>query len=922
MSKSTHKEAPLGVAGSRSASHILDQKDQKNEAGTSTSSGKTELTRTAELILRVYELFGFKSEQFKIDNTVQTWYETCQEYKVSWLKLIKYKLAAFFSYWINEGHARWRDSKFFDQKTGYHSFTKLDLPPCPVKDNNYRPRPDILLGGDAHHWLTSKHSPRGTKFLEFLVTILTGVKKGAPRGSEEDAYKAELETIEKLCNQVINERSLTERWKALLPEVKREPTFEDFKLVINTMTRKSLETTEEDPKRVRFLIALYKVIESTFKTPYSDEDRFTPVLPSTNSTYKTTRKDGGAYGEFKADFGTYDTKELIDVSEVAEEKEFYEMRAIGEEKEKRKKMIDVSLKVDATALHQRWIISVYPKLLKMAIQEENLCTTVVLREALKYRVITRGQMARTMILKRLQKKMHSTMRHTPLFRYIGEWVDETKLDSDFVSVPGWANTMVSGDWSDATNELASFASLWCAELLSARLELTAEEKQLFIDSLINFRIQWGQHVFIQRNGQLMGSVTSFPVLCLINAAVCTNAYLNGIPPEIHQKEWLHERKRNVGKEQKETPSGKVEDAGWNKVVLGVIENQWKMPNPQQLPIRINGDDLLFPGTKESLKYLEKEGGVVNLKVSVGKAYNNENYANINSTSFICKRVNRGMRASWKFVHIPFVNFGLLLGMQRSGETDELATDYGSRARELVRMAPRRLRYELLIDFIDRNIKTQKDIKVPYHLPESVGGLGLPVLARNGETLEEFSARMIPIIKKKMELKDSEEDKKQLTKALEQNVDRWWGKEATNRTLPSLLDLRLAKAVLIHKKKVAPPSAASNWKVWNKLIEKYRMERLDVDDPRVERANSAVNCLVLAEALSKDPLSEVFMKNSQKAYYSFNSKLYNPRRQTPMGGVVKLTHVYGLGRYQTTMTLALAEGINLDIEDFFVESQDQ
>jgi len=161
------------------------------------------------------------------------------------------------------------------------------------------------------------------------VTILTGVKKGAPRGSEEDAYKAELETIEKLCNQVINERSLTERWKALLPEVKREPTFEDFKLVINTMTRKSLETTEEDPKRVRFLIALYKVIESTFKTPYSDEDRFTPVLPSTNSTYKTTRKDGGAYGEFKADFGTYDTKELIDVSEVAEEKEFFIRKGMG-----------------------------------------------------------------------------------------------------------------------------------------------------------------------------------------------------------------------------------------------------------------------------------------------------------------------------------------------------------------------------------------------------------------------------------------------------------------------------------------------------------------------------------------------------------------------------------------------------------------
>jgi len=88
---------------------------------------------------------------------------------------------------------------------------------------------------------------------------------------------------------------------------------------------------------------------------------------------------------------------------------------------------------------------------------------------------------------------------------------------------------------------------------------------------------WGD----QRNGQLMGSILSFPILCLANLGLCL------------------------------------------RVKEGSTPNAFL----------INGDDALYLGTSKEWEDHVRLGKEVGLEMSVGKAYRHREYANLNSTCF-------------------------------------------------------------------------------------------------------------------------------------------------------------------------------------------------------------------------------------------------------------------------------------------------
>lgn len=115
---------------------------------------------------------------------------------------------------------------------------------------------------------------------------------------------------------------------------------------------------------------------------------------------------------------------------------------------------------------------------------------------------------------------------------------------------------------------------------------------------------------LQRDGQLMGSVVSFLVLCLANYGV-----------------YLH-------------------TTAYERAV-GLMRDD---------AVLVNGDDILFRAPSHLWHRYERTSAAVGLKLSPGKAYLHPSYANVNSTSFHFSPRERAA-TPWQ---IDYLNAGLLL----------------------------------------------------------------------------------------------------------------------------------------------------------------------------------------------------------------------------------------------------------------------
>jgi hypothetical protein len=204
----------------------------------------------------------------------------------------------------------------------------------------------------------------------------------------------------------------------------------------------------------------------------------------------------------------------------------------------------------------------------------------------------------------------------------------------------------------------------------------------------------------------MGSVISFPILCIANAAICRYA---------------------------------IEQDRGRKLLL------------RDCPLGINGDDAVFRATEQGKRLWETIGTFCGLKPSVGKVYYSDEFLNLNSTTYTYhlggvegSEYTVERKDEWgntvyatrvlHFEQVDYVNLGLLMGMKRSGGGFDLAdtTSYssiGSRARKVVSSAPEFLREKLLTKFIAKNKKALTSFNIPWFIPEHLGGLGLPCVGK-------------------------------------------------------------------------------------------------------------------------------------------------------------------------------------------------
>jgi hypothetical protein len=175
-------------------------------------------------------------------------------------------------------------------------------------------------------------------------------------------------------------------------------------------------------------------------------------------------------------------------------------------------------------------------------------------------------------------------------------------------------------------------------------------------------------------------------------------------------------------------------------------------------LAINGDDAVFPVNDEGRKIWERIGSFCGLFPSVGKVYFSNTYLNINSTSYAfhaggyeSQRFHTNNGDKWRLCHYElerYVNLGLLYGLKRSGGVASVTGSEGEwsfsqRVTTLIKDCPDELRERVLGQFLHLNKTQLTRVNLPWFIPESLGGLGLPECGKYKASVKDrILARMI------------------------------------------------------------------------------------------------------------------------------------------------------------------------------------
>lgn len=252
-------------------------------------------------------------------------------------------------------------------------------------------------------------------------------------------------------------------------------------------------------------------------------------------------------------------------------------------------------------------------------------------EPLKIRMISASDLASNGVYSKLQQALWKGLQRFPQFSLTGRPVGVEDLKEILRMTQELAGSAfsrwVSGDYSAATDSMHNDATLAAISALSGDPITLKVLKQGLMDNIIDFGenalLDEALGPFKMTNGQLMGCVFSFPILCIVNIAVYRAAL------EIR-----------LGREMKIS----------------------------ELPVRVNGDDILFRTDNELLRLWESGIPEVGFEKSVGKNYVSTTTAVINSQYF---RAVRGQDGKFEISAIPYLNCGWIAGQCKTGASDAM-----------------------------------------------------------------------------------------------------------------------------------------------------------------------------------------------------------------------------------------------------------
>jgi len=554
-------------------------------------------------------------------------------------------------------------------------------------------KPNCIFGRFIFKWQYLLKTREPKKFSSFILTI-NQAKKGLPRPTEAMVHEKEYETAKFLTSEP-------------------RPNEPDTVLVG--------PKGEVELSKKTMCVQLRRMVRDIFRrSVYTNKKHYKPSLPSISANYNRTRSKGGAVGDIKTDIIP-----LLEDSNVANVSFDPQLRIekvlipgsyvieCADQHESFKSILEDCLPVlpditsiiyDDSGLCAAWKETMDQ--IELSLQsEEPLVEPVGLSEALKVRVISKGPPKLYTYFSPLQKFMHSTLRKIPAFGLIGTPVTEEIINKTFKRMILDEDIIINGDYQASTDNLRGWVTETIAHELCEVLNenVTVENDGRLIDYELLKRSLTG-HKFVmedgsilpQTDGQLMGSVTSFPILCIANAAMCR---------------WALE----------------VSD--------GIQYSVNRESKDRRVPLLVNGDDMTMHGRRKYLrKNWEAATSFGGLSTSPGKtlfSLPDRPIVVINSATY--DYVEK------EFHERKYVNLGIVKGFTRSTSNVETSVqgnnlksvgkhkyeELGTLHRELKRSCPEEVWEEVSQMFIDNNrdILEQRP-NIPWITPEYLGGPGL------------------------------------------------------------------------------------------------------------------------------------------------------------------------------------------------------
>jgi hypothetical protein len=365
-----------------------------------------------------------------------------------------------------------------------------------------------------------------------------------------------------------------------------------------------------------------------------------------------------------------------------------------------------------------------------ALTEDRRAIPVALPEAMKIRVITKGPAATTFVLKRVQKWAWSHLKGQPMFRLIGQPVSEEIINQAIGDLE--PNEFVnSGDYKAATDNMRSECSEWAMRALAKKGLFDKDTTELCVRALIGHLLPNPENMFIaetkdekgtisekimilfrkdleglpewehmapdleQQNGQLMGSIISFVILCIVNATIVR---------------WAQEIARG------------------------------RLLRLSQCGL-VNGDDNVFKCNKAGYEAWLLLAEAVGWEISVGKSYLSHDFLTVNSQEYhLAEVVNKFTLIPYvQWVEVKHANMGLILGMgtARGGSSNITPTNIHTFYNEMRRQCPDDWKTRASLKFIGNHRQILAEAgDIPWFFPTWLGGLGLEPISDKSRSLKD------------------------------------------------------------------------------------------------------------------------------------------------------------------------------------------
>ncbi len=269
---------------------------------------------------------------------------------------------------------------------------------------------------------------------------------------------------------------------------------------------------------------------------------------------------------------------------------------------------------------------------KLELENALNCTIQAVLEPFKVRVISKGNALPYYSCRPLQKILWKSLKEIPCFRLIGRPLSTTDiLDLKFKAQKDWE--WFSIDYSAATDGISWRYTSRILRFLLANQPKRVLDLALAVlgpHNLYYPSVGAPEYRGLQTNGQLMGSILSFPILCLANLGTYLVTMRN-------------------------------DQQGWTKKE---ILNH----------VLVNGDDMVYAAPPSLWERHIKVARDVGLEMSIGKAYHHGTYLNINSMALHSLIKEEGHLP----VEIPYLNVGLFFGLHKvQGYSDDDDDDHHS-----------------------------------------------------------------------------------------------------------------------------------------------------------------------------------------------------------------------------------------------------